>query len=201
MCLEKRPVAAVSDRSFRGGAKLMTDKLSPTWIAAAIILLSTLQAHADAPSQLRNKTIQVNWSVDEVARGADGVARNRNIAVSHTVYVSSAGRVFERSSRANGRASSQSENAPGASQNRGGEATGLRFAGNRLVGDTAFAQGARHWEVTFDGSFSSCTVKVTFGREGGGIKRKGINGEMLTIESMKAAAESCSIREGNPFAN
>ncbi len=184
-----------------GDTKLMADKLFGASIAAAMILLSPLQARADAPSQLRNKTIQVNWSVDEVARGADGVPRNRNIAVSHTVYVSSAGRVFERSSRANGRASSQSENAPGASQNRGGEATGLRFVGNRLVGDTAFAQGARHWEVTFDSSFSSCTVTVTFGREGGGIKRRGINGEMLTIESMKATSQSCSIREGNPFAN
>ena len=179
----------------------MACKLHGILVAAPIILLSPLQALADAPPQLRNKTIQVNWSVDQVARGADGVPTHRNVAVSHTVFVSSAGRVFERSSRANGRASAQSENAPGATQNRGGEATGLRFAGNRLVGDTAFAQGARHWEVNFDSSFSSCTVTVTFGREGGGIKRKGINGEMLTIESMKATSESCSIREGNPFAN
>jgi hypothetical protein len=170
-------------------------------IAAAVLLLPAWQALADAPQQLRNKTIQASWSVDQVARGADGVARPRSIAVSHTVYISSAGRVFERSSRANGRASAQSENAPGAAQNRSGEATGLRFVGNRLVGDTAFEQGARHWEVNFDAGFASCTVTVTFGREAGGIKRKGINGEMLTIEQMKATSENCSIRDGNPFAS
>jgi hypothetical protein len=168
-------------------------------LVAAMGLLLVQPALAGAPQQLRNKTIQVGWSVQEVARGADGVATNRNIAVSHTVYVSSEGRLFERSSRANGRARAQSENAPGATRNRGGEATGLRFSGNRLVGDTAFAQGARHWEVSFDGGFSSCTVAVTFGREAGGIKRKGITGEMLTIESMKAVGETCSVREGNPF--
>ncbi len=179
----------------------MVHRFSRAGVAAAIMLLPALPAFADAPQQLRNKTIQVNWSVDQVARGADGAAKPRSIAVNHTVYVSSTGRLFERASRANGRASSQSENAPGASQNRGGEATGLRFVGTRLVGDTAFAQGARHWEVSFDAGFASCTVSVTFGREGGGIKRKGINGEMLTIEQMKATSESCSIRDGNPFAS
>ncbi len=179
----------------------MMHRHSRAAIIAAVILLLPLPALADAPAQLRNKTIQVNWSVDQTARGADGIPTHRNIAVSHTVYVSSAGRIFERSSRSNGRASKGSDIAPGAAQNQGGEATGLRFVGNRLVGNTAFAQGARHWEVNFDGGFSNCTVTVTFGREAGGIKRKGINGEMLTIDSMKATSESCSIRDGNPFAN
>ncbi len=179
----------------------MALRISRAGLAAVIMLLPALPALADAPQQLRNKTIQVNWTVDQVARGADGSAKPRSIAVNHTVYVSSAGRVFERSSRANGRASKQSENAPGAAQNGSGEATGLRFVGNRLVGDTAFAQGARHWEVSFDAGFASCTVTVSFGREAGGIKRMGINGEMLTIEQMKATSESCSIRDGNPFAS
>ena len=179
----------------------MPCRISYAAVVAALVVLPALPARADAPQPLRNKTIQVNWTVDQVARGADGVTRNRRVAVSHTVYVSSAGRVFERSSRANGPRSKESENAPGAPQNQSGEATSLRFVGNRLVGDTAFAQGARHWEVNFDGGFSSCTVNVTFGREGGGIKRRGITGEMLTIDSMKATSESCSIRDGNPFAS
>ena len=179
----------------------MAHGVSRAGLVAAIMLLPALPACADAPQQLRNKTIQADWSVNVVARGADGVTRPRNVAVSHTIYVSSAGRVFERSSRTNGRASKQFENAPGAAQNGNGEATGLRFVGNRLVGDTAFEQGALHWEVNFDAGFAGCTVVVTFGREAGGIKRKGVNGEMLTIEQMKATQESCSIRDGNPFAS
>jgi hypothetical protein len=179
----------------------MTLRISWPLAIAAAILAQSIPAFAGAPRQLYNKTVQVNWVVDQVARGADGRAVNRSIAASHTVYVSSAGRLFERGSRSNGRASKQSDNAPGAAQNQSGEATGLRFVGNRLIGDTAFAQGARHWEAAFDSSFSSCTAAVTFGRDAGGIKRKGINGEMLTIESMKATSESCSVREGNPFAS
>ena len=34
-----------------------------------------------------------------------------------------------------------------------------------------------------------------------GLKRVGITGEMLIIESMKATGESCAIRDGNPFAS
>jgi len=93
----------------------------------------------------------------------------------------------------------QSENAPGVSRNAGGEATALRFDGNRLVGVTAFAQGARRFTVTFDPNFASCSVSVTFGREAGRLQRRGLDGLMHTINSETASGESCSIRDGNPF--
>ena len=157
--------------------------------------LSAIPAWGQAPQRLYNKTIQLNWSVTVVQDGG----RTVPIAVSHTVYVSSAGRIFERGSRSGKKGQKQTDNAPGATRNAGGEATGLRFSGNRLVGQTAFAQGARQFVATFDSSFSSCTVAVTFGRDAGGMKRRGIDGQMHTIEKMTASGESCSIREGNPF--
>lgn len=177
----------------------------PVGVAAVFVASLVAQmspALADAPRQLFNKTIQISWTVDQVARAADGQSRNRAIAVNQIIYVSSAGRLFTRSSRANGSKASQSEMAPGATENKGGEATGVRFQGNQLVGSLAFAKGARQFVATFDGTFASCTVVVKFGREGGGgLKRVGITGEMLTIESMKATGETCSIRDGNPFAS
>jgi hypothetical protein len=171
-------------------------------LIVAVIAVQNSSASAQAPAQLYNKTIQAGWTASAVRTGPDGQKSNSTTAVYHTVYVSSAGRLFERASRAGtgkkgGR--KQTDNAPGATSNRGGEATGLRFQGRTLVGSTAFAQGARRWVVSFDPSFSSCTVTVTFGREGGGLKRRGIDGVMYTIESMTASGESCSIREGNPF--
>jgi len=172
------------------------------WTVLAAVAASVVPASpvlADAPRQLYNKTIQIGWTVDQVAHTADGQSRNRAIAVNQTIYVSSAGRLFTRSSRASGPKSKQSEMAPGANQNQGGEATGIRFQGNQLVGSLAFAQGARQFIATFDGSFSSCKVAVSFGHEGGGLKRVGITGEMLTIESMKASGESCAIKDGNAF--
>jgi hypothetical protein len=179
----------------KSGAKLATIVA----IMAAVLASQTVPASADAPRQLYNKTVQINWTTSVVQRGADGQTRNVAVAVSHTVYVSSAGRLFERGSRSTPKGKKQSDNAPDAAQNAGGEATGLHFQGNQLVGNTAFAQGARRFVATFDSSFSSCSVAVMFGREGGGLKRKGVTGEMLTIDSMTASGESCSIRDGNPF--
>jgi len=139
----------------------------------------------------------MTWTANVVQRGPDGQTRNVNVAVNHTVYVSSAGRLFERASRAAKKGSKQSEIAPGGTQNASGEAHGLRFEGNKLVGHTAFEQGARRFEASFDGSFSSCTVAVLFGRETSGMKRRGVDGVMYTIDSIKASGESCSIRDGN----
>lgn len=181
---------------FVGRASILTAVL-----AVAAVALQALPALANAPRQLYDKTIQISWSVSVYRTGPDGQKKHIPVAVSHTVYVSSAGRIFQRASRANQKGKKQTENAPGATRNASGEATGLHFEGNRLVGVTAFAQGARRFVATFDPGFSSCTVSVTFGREGGGLKRKGIDGGMHTIDSMTASGESCSIREGNPFGN
>ena len=166
----------------------------------AAIAMQGPPAFAGAPPQLYNKTIHMSWSVAVAQTSPDGQKRNVTIAANHTVYVSSAGRLFERASRANGKAMRESKNAPGATQNRGGEATNVHFEGNRLVGVTAFAQGARRFVASFDPGFSSCTVAVTFGRDSGGLQRKGIDGVMYTIESMTPSGESCSIREGNSVA-
>jgi hypothetical protein len=165
------------------------------------LIVAAGPAFAAAPPQLHNKTILISWSVAVDQTTPEGHRRNVSVAVYHTVYVSSAGRLFERGSRASGGGRKQSDNAPGATHNRGGEATNVHFEGNRLVGNTAFAQGARRFVATFDPAFSSCTVKVTFGREGGGLKRRGINGQIVTINSMTPSGESCSIRDGNAFGN
>lgn len=165
----------------------------------AAIVMSAGPALAQAPRQLYNKTIQINWNVAVSQTGPDGQRKNVSVAVGHTVYVSSAGRLFERASRSNRKGAKGTDNAPGAAVNAGGEATGLRFEGSRLVGNVAFAQGARRFVATFDPGFSSCTVAVTFGREAGGFRRKGVDGVMYTIDSMIPSGESCSVREGNPF--
>jgi hypothetical protein len=120
----------------------------------SLCILTIAPARAEAPHQLFNKTVQVNWTSLVNQTDPDGQTRNVSLAVSHKVYVSTAGRLFERASRATKRGMKQSENAPGVSRNAGGEATALRFDGNRLVGVTAFAQGARRFTVTFDPNFA-----------------------------------------------
>lgn len=167
---------------------------------AAAISIPASQAFAEAPHQLYNKTVQINWSVSVAETGPDGQKKNPTVAINHTIYVSSAGRLFERASRASRKGLKQSENAPDQTRNAGGEARAVHFEGSRLVGNNAFTAGALHFVATFDPSFSSCTVAVIYGREAGNIKRKGIDGVMYTIDSLVASGETCSVREGNPFA-
>lgn len=168
---------------------------------AALLLLSCAAACAEAPHALYNKTIQIAWTANPVETSADGRTITPHVAVNWTIYVSTAGRLFVRGARYVGRRGGYSDNAPGATRNRIGEATGVRFAGDRLVGNLAYTMGALHFVVTFDPAFSGCTVHVMYGREGGKMARRGVDGVMRQIQSLTASGESCSIREGNAFAN
>jgi len=91
--------------------------------------------------------------------------------------------------------------APGASRNNEGEARDLRFVGNQMIGNVAFVNGAGHLTATFDSNFSSCSLALIYGRDSGGMKRRGLNGVMYTVDSLSVSGERCSIREGNPFAS
>jgi hypothetical protein len=168
-------------------------------LVAAALPIAAFPAFA-APSQLYNKTVHMSWSNSVSETAPTGEKRNVTIAINHTVYVSTAGRLFERASRSVGRMQKGSDIGPGDTANRSGEATSLHFEGNRLVGLLALAQGGRRYVATFDPGFTSCTLAVTLGRESGGMKRKGVNGVMYTIDSISPSGESCSISEGNSLA-
>ena len=88
----------------------------------------TLPARAQAPQQLDNKTIEISWT-SSVAE-TDGQNFNRSFAVSHIIYVSSAGRLFERGMRSRGQKRKQRDDAPGSTHNAGGEANNVHFEGN-----------------------------------------------------------------------
>jgi hypothetical protein len=155
-----------------------------------------------APQQLRNKTIQFGWTTDIVQRGPDGQVKRPRMSTSRTVYVSSAGRLFVRAARENlkNRLKTGGDYDPGATANKAGEARGMRFAGNNLVGNAAWAQGAAQVTVSFDPSFSSCSLSVIYGKEGGRMRRRGLDGVMYDFESITVGGTTCAIREGNPFA-
>ena len=79
---------------------------------AAAIAIPASQALAQTPHQLYNKTVQINWSVSVAETGPGGQKKKPTIAINHTIYVSAAGRLFERASRASRKGMLQSENAP-----------------------------------------------------------------------------------------
>lgn len=174
---------------------------SLVWAAFALGGLTAERALA-APPQLLNKTIQFSWSTEIVQRGPEGRIVRPRLDANRTVYVSSAGRLFMRASRENRRLRLKKggDLAPDVTATKAGEARGLRFVGAKLVSNVAFAQGAGQATVSFDPSFSSCSLSIIYGREGGGMRRRGLDGRMYDIQSITATGQSCSVREGNPFA-
>jgi hypothetical protein len=67
----------------------------------------------------------------------------------------------------------------------------------------AFIGGARHVQVDFDPSFASCTANVILGKSAGAATltlRGAITGDLVEVQSAHVNGASCSIKEGNVFA-
>jgi hypothetical protein len=169
--------------------------------SATLALLASFAAPAAAagpPAAALNKTITIAFTATGNAKSADGRTRTFSTAVTHTVYVSSAGRLFTRHLATNGRATRTRDFAPGETGQRGGSA---HFQGNKLVIVMPFFAGARQMIATFDAGFTSCTASIVEGHAAGGtIRRIGPNDVMYEITAATTASPSCSIRSGNEFA-
>jgi hypothetical protein len=154
-----------------------------------------------------NKTITISFNSTGKATFPDGRSHNFSTAVTRTIYVSSAGRLFMRNiiSSANGKRSASGDFAPddsGASPGYHPGKGSFQFEGNTLVGVTPWAGGARRITATFDPGFTSCTVTIIEGHEAGGvIRRKGPNGEMHEVTEAATSSPRCSIQSGNALAN
>ncbi len=181
----------------------MTRPRMPSTMAALAVaaLIGSVLPVGAAPAQLLNKSLVLSWTTTVTQRGPDGQTVSRQLSFNRTIYVSSNGRLFQRATRSSARMQGTSELGPGdKALSKTGEAAGLRFAGDRLVGNVAFAAGAAQFTVSFGGGFSSCSVDVSLGREGGQMRRKGLDGRMYEILSTAVSGQTCSIREGNLLA-
>lgn len=152
----------------------------------------------NAPKQLYNKSVVIQWGESlQQRRPPNERIFNTQVTAVRTAYVSSAGRVFVRATRSNKSGGRKDEGTP-ESRTPGS----LVFQGNTMVGTTAFEGGARQTRITFDPAFTSCTANVVYGKTGSGpIRWKSWDGN--TYETLEANINgvSCSIRDGNPFAN
>jgi len=164
------------------------------WIAAT--LLSTASNVLAAPPQLYNKTITVSWTVTPNARGDDGSVLTTPGKQGAIIFISTKGRIFVRGTREAGRYAASKDFAPQDAANT------LHFQGSKLVGARNVEGGANQMVISFDTGYQSCSVSVLFGREGGRAYRwKALDGKMYTQQGpFVVSGQSCSVREGNPFA-
>jgi hypothetical protein len=172
----------------------------------SFIALARGEASA-APSGLYGKSIVISWTEDRMQKKT-GEA-NMSSAIrrdAFSVYVSSAGRLFNRMSREKtrmrkpGKARSKESDEVGGAES-GSNARGVSFQGNTLVvvQQMGGGGGARRILVSFDGGYGSCTAQVITGRAAGTemiVKRR----KNQEIQSVKTGAASCSVTNGNVFA-
>jgi len=170
-------------------------EMRPLGIAVLFSLLVSVSAAA-APVQLYNKTVVVSWSESIQEKTEDGRLLNTSLSRERLAYVSSAGRVFLRSTQNTRSVQKRNDIAPGSSPGS------LAFQGNSMVGTAVFAGFARRITVTFDAGFSSCNATVIYGRAGGPRTWKSLDGKYtLEVQSISVGSTNCSIRDGNVFAN
>jgi hypothetical protein len=165
-------------------------------IAAGAISLAGAADAASVPAGLFNKTITTSFTVAIPAKGADGSTLTAQRNITKTMYVSSAGRIFARNFRTNGKNVQDVEAGP--------ERTGasFHFDGANLVGTIPIGNGASQLIISFGSGFQSCTAQAVLGREGGRtFIWKGLNGIMYTATgAASVSSPSCSIQSGNAFA-
>jgi hypothetical protein len=173
--------------------------------AFIFMLLLTCSTSAAPPAQLYGKTIHVSWNEDIVSRnvGEQSFSHSGGAHLRHLiVYISSLGRPFVRRWHATGAGPrGVSEHVGGSGKGENGGARTTDFQGRSLIWTAASGGGgATRVQIDFDSSFGSCTASVISGKEAGAntyFKQKG----KVEVQSTSSSGGSCSIEEGNGFAN
>jgi hypothetical protein len=167
-----------------------------------ILAVPTVCAAADAPPQLRNKTVTASWSVNNTFVAPNGKVFTPTVSQSRTIYVSSAGRFFVKGSVSSRNGSETHEVAPG-DRTPAGTARSMGFEGGKIVGMAVLKTGAAgRMVISFDQGYSTCSVDVMVGRPGPNpMTVRAPNGVPLEVRSQIISGQSCSISDGNPFAS
>lgn len=164
-------------------------------IGFSIALSGPVMAGSVAP-QLKNKTIVLTWGQSNVWRRiSDNTTGTTAQTVERMIYVSSAGRPFVRQKRSAARTLSiKSDSGPESEIGR------FTFDGNSVVNFISNGSWASRIAMTFDPSFSSCSVAITTGKNGQNPRSTGMDGGIYEASALDVSSASCSIKDGNALA-
>src|SRR6266849_343658 len=178
--------------------------------------LAAADAASAAPKQLYGKSVVVSWTESRSQRFVGEQAfRSVNVSLQRSIYVSTAGRVFDRtnataSGGGGGQRGGGSRSVTGSAESIGtagtnfsGGARNVQFHGNSMTITSGFTASARRVAVSFDGGFQSCSAQVITAKQvGTGVASwRGVAGRrQLEVASVSTGPASCSIRSGNVFA-
>jgi hypothetical protein len=168
---------------------------------ATSALCCGLEALAAPPQALYGKSIVVSWTEQRMQRRqGEGEFRPATRQGEFSVYVSNAGRIFNRASMTNPRRGrSGATERVGDTKNRN-----VSFEGRTMVVIQHGASGgARRIVASFDDGFAGCTAEVIRGKEEGAgaiVARSTITpGRTVEIASVKTTGVSPAVTNGNEF--
>lgn len=181
----------------------MQARIARFCLLTAAVMYSAMAMAANMPPQLYNKAITVAFNTSSNSVAEDG-SIGHGLSHQRIIYISSKGNVFVRNSRTGnmrnraGRAASDDKDV--APEQTGGT---YSYQGGRIVGFVKMLGGANLMTISFDPSFQSCTAAIQFGRSNGEeYKTKAPNGKIYTVQgAVTASTPTCSMRDGNPFAD
>ena len=175
-------------------------------LVVVTVIYSSLVAGVEAatPTQLFGKSVVVSWTETRSSRWVgDGDRLFNTLRYGGLqVYISSAGKVFNRQSmktpKGEGGASDQvAGGAPDKFENRV-----VNFRGQAMTLATPMIGGVRNVAIEFDSSFSTCNAKVLTGMAPGGkmvVMKSLPSGRPFEIHSIQSGQASCTIQNGNVF--
>lgn len=169
----------------------------------AIFFAMTCGAQAASPKELYGKSITVSWLETRSQRdGQSGPFKPVGLPYTNVYYVSTEGRLFARSSTRSPGGAGAVERVGTSGGNAAGDARNVTFSGNKIVSNNSFQGAARHIDINFDPSFSSCTARVITAMPSGAktaVVRSITTGSNVEFESVSAGPANCAISNGNPF--
>jgi hypothetical protein len=159
-----------------------------------------------APTGLRGKSVIVSWIEDRSLRAVgEATFRQNRATFSRSIYISTEGRPFVRTTVTPGRRTGSAEAVGEGGRSFAGGALEVRFQGRILIMTTTMtAGGARRLTVEFADGFDSCTARVVTAKETGAKVIRGkslVTGRPMEVQSVTASGATCTVRSGNVFAN
>jgi len=153
-----------------------------------------------APMALRGKSVIVAWVEDRSLREVGETSfRDVRNTFSKNIYISTEGRPFQRLTVTAGAHAASGEGSVGAT----GDNYQVHFQGHSLEMTGGLSSGARRIVVTFNDNHTSCEARVVTAKPAGAelLRIKSlVSGRLFEIRSTSVSGTTCTMREGNVFA-
>jgi hypothetical protein len=172
----------------------------------ALPLLSAVAYAESPPKQLYGKSIIIAWTEHRNQRHQDQANfQDVDIPLSRKIYISTKGQWFGRFSAMSPRGREGAREAVGTSgTSAGGGPREVQFSGRTITLTGASTGGlARGTTIEFNESFTTCEAHIIFAKEAGSdvvVARNLVTGGLNEIRSATVTSVSCSVLDGNVFA-